>query len=163
MKSILKSIGIFFTSLFKKVTGKDNDVVFEVPKIAVSVETINHVIDMVNNIKRIIGSPAAVLLTDLIPGTLDNKIRLLLLDATLPILAGLTFSKKWLVTENKDVLLLDLLNKVSFSDDADKDSFYHSLAARLIVAASDGKVTWSESASLIELYFKHIFAVKSAA
>lgn len=156
MKNILKFLGAVFASIFKKTTGVDS-VLVEIPSVDVSQETINHVIDIVNRLKTAVNSGVTILLVDLIPGTLDNRIRQFISDGLVPILAGLTFSKKWLESADKDVLLDDLLSKVRFADDADKDALYHALAARLIVVASDGKVTWSEAASLIELYFKQIF------
>lgn len=160
MKSILSFIALAWATLFKKKTS--NDVVVQVPAIDISQDTINHVIDIVNNVKKVVESPVTILIADLIPGTLDNKIVALIDEAIVPTMAGLTFVKNWLDAnppQDKNVLLNDILNKVHFSDDADKNSFYHSLAARLIVVASDGKVTWSEAVSLIELYFKQVFHI----
>lgn len=158
MKKILSVIAAGWALLFKKKTS--NDVIVNVPQIDISQETIDHVIDMVNNVKKVVESPITIILADVIPGTLDSKIIKLIDDATVPTMAGLVFVKAWLNTTpppDKNALLNDILNKVHFSDDVDKNAFYHSLAARLIMIASDGKVTWSEAVSLIELYFTQVF------
>ena len=162
MKRFFALIATAWAAVFKKVTS--NDVLVQVPQINISQATINHVIDIVNNVKRVVESPITILVTDLIPGTLDNDIAKLIDEAIVPTMAGLTFCSTWLRTvppPDRNVLVNDLLNKVHFSDDADKNALYHSLAARLIMVASDGKVTWSEAASLIEFYFKQVFGTNS--
>jgi hypothetical protein len=165
MNKIVKFLSSVFTAIFKKKTGINDGVIVEIPKIDISVETINHVIDVVNNVKKVVNNPIIIVATDLIPGTLDNRIREGLAAAITPILAGLTFSKNIIgnTVMTGDSQLTFLLSKIRFADDADKDALYHTLAARLIMIASDGKVTWSEAASLIELYFKQIFSAGKSA
>lgn len=161
MKGILKLIGGVFVALFKKITGSSDAVIVQLPdNISISREMLDHCLTIVNNIKSVVNNPVTVLLTDIIPGSIDNLIRQKISDTLPVILAGLTFSKHFLDTEDKNVLIDDLLNKIHFADDPDKDALYHSLAARLIVVASDGKVTWSEAAQLVEIYFKQFFTNK---
>lgn len=159
MPTILKAIGGFFTSLFKKLTGS-NAVAVQLPAdIAITTAEIDLVINVVNKVKSVVNNPIIGLIIDFTPTGIDNAVRDKINQAIPDLLAGLTFSKgvAGLHDDGRPLEITDFLNKVKFSDDPDKDSLFHVLAARLIVVVSDGKVTWSEAVSVVELYFKQIF------
>lgn len=162
MKNIIKAIGSFIGGLFKKVA--TIDIAVQLPAdIAITPQMIDHLINVVNIIKRVVNNPVAVLVTDLTPIALDNEIRLKIADALPAILAGLTYSKNYLNTDNKSDAVNGMLEKVRLADDPDKDALYHALLGRLIVVVSDGKVTWSEAVSIIEVYFKQVYGIPQGA
>ncbi|QTE36025.1 hypothetical protein J3L18_23215 [Mucilaginibacter gossypii] len=123
----------------------------------VTVDEIDHVIKIVENIKKAVNSPFAILATTLIPGTIDDAIRTKLSDFLPQLLAGLTFAKDSKVSYNSETVLDDLLKKIRFSDKEDQDALYHSMASRLLIIVSDGRVTWTEAIGAVEYYFKNIF------
>ncbi|UOE47983.1 hypothetical protein MTO98_26590 [Mucilaginibacter sp. SMC90] len=158
MPTILKAIGGFFAVLFKKLTGNNNAAVQLPTDIAITTAEIDLVINVVNKVKAVVNNPIVGLIVDFTPTGIDNAVRDKINQAIPALLTGLTFSKNLLDTPPDNAVMLDkLLSKVKFSDDADKDALYHVLAARLIMVVSDGKVTWSEAVSVVELYFKQIF------
>jgi hypothetical protein len=123
----------------------------------VTVDEIDNVINIVENIKKAVNSPFAVLATTLIPGTIDDAIRTKLADFLPKLLAGLTFAKDSNVTYNSETVLDELMKKIKFSDKEDQDALYHSMASRLLIIVSDGRVTWTEAIGAVEYYFKNIF------
>lgn len=160
MKNILKLIGGIIAAAYKKITGKSDDVIVQLPEnIAITPAQIDQVIAIVNQVKAVVNNPVTILITDLIPTSIDNVIREGISEALPDIITGLTFVKKWL-TGNKEEVTIAALERVQMSTDPDKDAFYHSLAARLIMIVSDGKVTWSEAVSFIEVYFKQSIIIK---
>jgi hypothetical protein len=162
MKNIFKLISGIIGAVIKKITGKSNDVIVQLPEnVAITPAEVDQVIAIVNQVKSVVDNPVTVLLTDLIPTTIDNDIRERVSAAIGPVTAGLTFLTEWQqANADHQKLTETALASVRFSDDASKNAFYHSLAARLIIIVSDGKVTWSEAVSFIEVYFKQAFIIK---
>jgi len=130
---------------------------------AITEQDLDHVIEIVNNVRRVAASPVVVLLTDLIPTTIDDTIRLALVNGLPVLLTGLTFAKQLLAGQDKDTAISELLAHVSFSDKADQDALWHALAARLLMILSDGKVTWSEAVQVLEYYYKNGYGKQLAA
>ncbi|QTE37230.1 hypothetical protein J3L18_29685 [Mucilaginibacter gossypii] len=157
MPTILKAIGGFFASLLKKLTGNNNVAVQLPADLPITTAEIDLVINVVNKVKSVVNNPIIGLIIDFTPTGIDNAVRDKINQAIPALLTGLTFSKGVLGADGQPQQITDLLNKIKFSDDPDKDGLYHVLAARLIVVVSDGKITWSEAVSVIELYFKQIF------
>lgn len=117
---------------------------------------LDHVIEIVNNVKTALSSNVAAILVDIIPSTIDDKIRTALLIALPFIAAGLTYQKNILETSDlRSSASLDvILAPVRFAENADQDAFYHNLAVKLVMVFSDGKITWSEAVMIIETWFR---------
>ncbi|MFB0498727.1 hypothetical protein ABID99_004964 [Mucilaginibacter sp. OAE612] len=80
-----------------------------------------------------------------------------MIEEALPgILSGLTFSAGNQPAGPGD-LLSGPLDKIKSAADADKDHLYHALAARLMTVVGEGRLSWSEAVSILEIYFKQIF------
>lgn len=118
---------------------------------------IDHAITIVNNVRNAMASPLAVLITDLIPGTVDDKIRQTLVDELPKVAAALTYSKSLLDNWNGQTVLNAVLGTVKAADKPEQDAFAHNLAARILMIVSDGKVNWSLAVQAVEYYFKYIF------
>lgn len=113
-------------------------------------------ITIVNNIKNALASPVAVLITDLIPGTLDDAIREKLVSDLPVLVSGLTFANSFLKGSDKSTQINALLANIKFSDDADLNALWHTLAARILMIIS-GNVSWTNAVMAVEYYFTHIF------
>lgn len=161
--NILKVLGGIIVVAFKAITGKKDDVMVQLPaNIAITTEQIDQCLHIVDQVQAVVDSPLTIVLTDLVPGTIDNAIRQKISEAIPAIITGLTFINKAIHSTATDDIKVGVgLAKVRLSDDPDKDAFYHALAARLIMVASDGKVTWSEAVSILEVYFKNVFKIKN--
>lgn len=130
---------------------------------AVTQQELDNVIEIVNKVRSAVASPLAVLLTDLIPTTVDDTVRLALANGLPVLLAGLMFAKEVLGGKDQQAAMDELLAKVRFSDKADQDALWHALASRLLIILSDGKVTWSEAVQILEYYYKNEFGRQIAA
>lgn len=135
---------------------------------SITAEDLDLVIRVVNNIRSAVASPLAVLLTDLIPTTIDDTIRLTLVRGLPVLLAGLMFARQVLEkpqegAEQEGETINELLAKVRFSDKPDQDALWHTLASRLLVVLSNGKVSWSEAVQILEYYYKNEFGRQLAA
>ncbi len=126
-------------------------------------EDLDLVIQIVNNIRSAVASPLAVLITDLIPTTIDDNIRVALVRGLPVLIAGLMFARQALEKPGEGATINDLLDKVKFSDKPDQDALWHALASRLLIILSDGKVTWSEAVQILEYYYKNGYGKQIAA
>jgi hypothetical protein len=130
---------------------------------AITQQELDNVIKIVNQVRQALASPLAVLVTDLIPTTIDNTIRIALVNGLPVLLAGLMFAKEVLGGKDQQAAMDELLAKVKFSDKADQDALWHALASRLLLILSDGRVTWSEAVQIIEYYYKNGYGTPVAA
>lgn len=156
---ILKAIGAY---LLKLISRKPT-VIVALPEIPGATKEIleadlEHAIQIVNNIKAVMESPGAVIITSLIPGTIDNTIREKIVSGAPQLVAGLLFAKHLLdEPDDANKQLADLLKRIKFSDKPDQDALWHNMAARMLMMVSDGKVTWSEAVMAVEYYFRNVF------
>lgn len=129
----------------------------------VTAEDLDLVIQIVNNVRSAVASPLAILITDLIPTTIDDNIRVALVRGLPVLIAGLMFARQALEKPEEGTNINDLLDKVKFSDKPDQDALWHTLASRLLIILSDGKVTWSEAVQVLEYYYKNGYGKPIAA
>lgn len=121
-------------------------------------------ITIVNNVRGALASPIAVLVTDLIPGTVDDTVREELVKDLPILLAALANIKSFVDTADKSAQLNDILAQIRLSPNMDMDAFLHGLAARVLTKISQGKsVTWSIAVMAVEYFFKNIFKSPAAA
>jgi hypothetical protein len=124
---------------------------------------LNDAITIVNNVKAALSSPIAVLVTDLIPGTIDDTIREELVTDLPLIAAGLANIKTVIDTADKSAVMNDVLAQIRLSPNLDLDAFYHSLAAKLLTKVTKGGVDWSLAVMSVEYFFKNLFSAAPAA
>ena len=115
-------------------------------------------ITIVNNLKNAFASPIAVLITDLIPGTIDDTIREDLVN-DLPVIAAGLANIQVAITADKSAQLSNVLAAIKASPNFNFDAFYHSLAATLLTKIAAGKsITWSIAVMSVEYFFKNLFS-----
>lgn len=121
------------------------------------------VITVVNNIKNVVDSPIADVVTALIPGDVDDKIREKLQVFLPKILTELNMLNTCQQLEDHNEQLHCILQNLKLSSDAAKDIYYHGLASLILTELSDGKLTWSDCTAIAEYYYKNIWKEQPAA
>ncbi|GGB14325.1 hypothetical protein [Mucilaginibacter rubeus] len=156
MNNILRVIGGLFAGLLQKLTGLTALRVRLPEGIAISNQQIDYCITVVNNIKKALNGDLTAGRASLLAGPADERMRKMIEEALPGILSGLTFSAGNQPAGHGD-LLSGPLDKIKSAADADKDHLYHALAARLMTVVGEGRLSWSEAVSILEIYFKQIF------
>lgn len=156
MNNILRVIGGLFAGLLQKLTGLTALRVRLPEGIAISNQQIDYCITVVNNIKNALNGDLTAGPAQLLAGPADERMRKMIEEALPGILSGLTFSAGNQPAGDGD-LLSGPLDKIKSAADADKDHLYHALAARLMTVVGEGRLSWSEAVSVLEIYFKQIF------
>lgn len=173
--NIFKEFGAFIKSLFNPtVTVQTNAAAVNSNTVTATTTTtsqpadivesdVQEAIAIVNNVKSALASKGAVLITSLIPGTVDDEIRETLVNDLPAVVAGLTFATGLLTGSDKSTQINALLANVKLSDKADQDALFHSLAARVLTIVSGGKVSWSNAVMAIEYYYSNLLQASAEA
>lgn len=117
-------------------------------------------VTVVNNMKSFVDSPAADILTALIPGDLDDQIKLKLREYLPKILIEMKLAENCSELTKPDEVVacaIKTLQQIGgdwISDDA-KKNFYDSLAVLIAQVASDGKLSWDDAKAVIKWYYDH--------
>lgn len=124
---------------------------------------INIGVVITDNIKKFVDSPAADVLTLLIPGDIDDKIKDLL-RAKLPVIltelkladscAGLTDPNE--ITACAIKVLQGLTGDI-------QSAFFHNLSILVAQVAADGKLSWSDGVYILEWYYQHQYEPAASA
>lgn len=110
---------------------------------------------IVENIKKFIDSPGADILTALIPGDIDDKIKDLLRDKLPVILTELKLADNCLeLTDQNEITACAIKTLQGLSDNV-QSAFLHSLSVLIAEVIADGKLTWSDGVYLSEWYYQH--------
>jgi hypothetical protein len=109
------------------------------------------------NIKTFVDSPAADVLTAIIPGDIDDEIKNWLRAKLPAILTELKLADSCgSLTDPAEITACAV--KVLQGLDGDvKSAFLHNLSILVAGVASDGKLTWSDGVYLLEWYYSHQF------
>lgn len=138
---ILKGVWMWVTGKYKQLTSEDN---------------IDAAIETVNTIKGLAYSGIADWLVSLTATGIDNKILAVIKDRTPKALAALLVLKT-IPSNPTQVQIEGLINNFLhlINDDiADRQRLLTSLAAEILVALEDNKLTFGEAAAIIEKYYQ---------
>lgn len=143
LKSFLNKIGHFFSNLFKSLT--------KVAKKAVEVG-----VDVTNAIKQFDTEhpEAANLLTALIPGTLDDKIRDRVRAALPDIMVRLRLADATLDGKADEVLIAGIKAIQSLTG-SERNTFLNSLSVLIAEVAADGEVDLDDLLYLQQWFYKN--------
>jgi hypothetical protein len=112
---------------------------------------------VVENIKTVIDSPLADVLTAIIPGQLDDRAKDILRAELPAILIKLRLVDEAWQAESENAVLLNAMHNLSqLAPDAQK-AFFHNISILIAQMASDGKLTWSDGVYLQEWYYNTQF------
>jgi len=143
------SLTTFLSNIWAEVKGLFNNISPEL-KTAIHVGVI-----VTENIKSFVDSPAADVLTAIIPGDLDNEL-ITLLRAKLPgILTELKLADSCgSLTVPSEITACAVKVLQGLSGDV-SSAFLHSLSILVAQVAADGKLSWSDGVYLLEWYYQH--------
>ena len=112
---------------------------------------------IVENIKKFVVSPGADILTALIPGDIDDKIKNLLRNKLPVILTELKLADSCAGLMDQNEITACAIRTLQGLDDNIQSAFFHSLSVLIAEIIADGKLTWSDSVYLSEWYYQHIY------
>lgn len=121
-------------------------------KVAVSIGVI-----VAENIKNFVSSPAADIITALIPGSLDDQIKNLLRAAMPKILADLLLINSTITLTDPDEITAASIKVLQSLDPKISSAFLHSISILVAQAAADGKLSWSDGVYVLQYYYKNAF------
>lgn len=138
---ILQSVWMWITGKYKKLTSDDN---------------IDAAISVVNTVKGLAYSGIADWLVSLTATGIDDRILAIVKDRTPKALAALMLVKT-IPSNPTQVQIEGLISnflKLINDDVADRQRLLTSLAAEILVALEDNKLTFGEAAAIIEKYYQ---------
>ncbi|MDB5003532.1 MAG: hypothetical protein JWQ34_1757 [Mucilaginibacter sp.] len=107
------------------------------------------------NAKIFIDSPAADVLTALIPGDIDDKIKDLLRAKIPVILSELKLADSCQNITDPAQLTTCAVKVIQGLDGDIKSAFLHNLSILVAGVAADGKLSWSDGVYLMEWYYQY--------
>lgn len=111
------------------------------------------IIQIVNNIKTFVDSPGCDVLTTIIPGTIDDTVKVLLRKYLPDLLKALNTSNDIANLPTLNDQLKAIINEIQLSPDAARDILYHGIASKLTETITGQ--TWDESILIAQGAFKH--------
>ena len=143
------SLQTFLSKIWNQVKALFDGIPAEL-KIAIHVGVI-----VTENIKNFVDSPAADVLTALIPGDIDDKIKNWL-RAKLPvILTELKLADSCGTLTDPNEITACAVKVLQGLDGDIKSGFLHNLSILLAQVAADGKLTWSDGVYVLQWYYQH--------
>jgi hypothetical protein len=107
------------------------------------------------NIKNFVDSPAADILTTLIPGDLDDEIKNWLRAKLPAILTELKLADSCSGLTDPQQITQCAIKVLQGLDGDIKSAFLHNLSIFIAQAASGGKLTWSDGVTILEWYYQN--------
>jgi hypothetical protein len=143
------SLTTFLSKIWAEVTSLFNGMPAEL-KTAVHIGVV-----ITENIKTFVDSPAADILTAIIPGELDDDLKTLL-RAKLPgILTELKLADSCGSLTDPSQITACAVKVLQGLDGDIGNAFLHSLSILISQVAADGKLTWSDGVYILEWYYQH--------
>lgn len=107
------------------------------------------------NIKNFTDSPIADVLTALIPGDIDDKIKDLLRAKLPAILTELKLTDSCsALTDSNEITACAIKVLQGLNGDV-KSAFLHNLSILISEVAADGKLSWSDAVYILQWYYEH--------
>jgi hypothetical protein len=125
-------------------------------KIPSELKTAIHIgVAVTQNIKTFVDSPAADVLTAIIPGDIDDEIKNWL-HAKLPeILTELKLADSCSALTDPAAITACAIKVLQGLDGNVQSAFFHNLSILVAKVAADGKLTWSDGVYLLQWYYEH--------
>ena len=114
------------------------------------------------NVKNFVDSPAADVLTTIIPGDADDKIKDLLRKQLPDILTKLKLVDSSLGLTDPNEITAAAIKVLQALDGDIKSAFLHDLSILVAQVAADGKLTWGDAVHILQWYYDHQFKPATA-
>lgn len=131
----------------KKLFGKLKKEIKELIPVAVFV---------VQQIKVVMDSPVPDVISSLIPGEADDKVKDKLREWLPKLILQLGMIEAIANIEDPNEQLNAILAKIKLSSDDAKNVFFHGLASLIIEKLADGHLSWSDSVVISEYYYRNM-------
>ena len=109
------------------------------------------------NVKTFVDSPAADILTAVIPGNIDDEVKNWLRAKLPPILTELKLADSCGQLTDPAEITKCAVQVLQGLDKDVQDAFLHSLSILIAQVVSDGQLSWSDGVYLLEWYYQHEF------
>jgi hypothetical protein len=108
-----------------------------------------------DNLKNFVDSPAADVLTAIIPGDLDDDIKDWLRKALPNIVTELKLVDSTLGLTDPNAITAAAIKVLQGLDGDIKSAFLHNLSILIAQVAANGKLTWSDAVYILQWYYEH--------
>ncbi|MGZ3891176.1 MAG: hypothetical protein ACXVI9_11800 [Mucilaginibacter sp.] len=112
-------------------------------------------VTVTQNIKTFVDSPAADVLTAIIPGDVDDQIKNWLRAKLPQILTELKLADSCSGLTDPAAITACAIKVLQDLDGDIQSAFFHNLSILVAEVAADGKLTWSDGVYLLEWYYKN--------
>jgi len=109
------------------------------------------------NIKTIVDSPIADILTAIIPGDVDDKIKQALRAEIPVILTDLKLTDQCSNLTDPQEITKCAIETLKTLDGDIKSAFLHNLSILIAQVAADGKLSWTDGVCILEWYYQNKF------
>jgi hypothetical protein len=112
-------------------------------------------VTVAENVKSLVDSPVADILTAIIPGDIDDEIKTWLRAKLPEILTELKLADSCGQLTDPAEITKCAVQVLQGLDGDIKSAFLHNLSILVAEVAADGKLTWSDGVYLLEWYYTH--------
>jgi hypothetical protein len=120
------------------------------------VKTAIHIsVTLVENLKNFVESPAADVLTTVIPSQLDNRLKNWLRVKLPGILQQLKLADAQLTDDSE--IVIQAAKQLKQMQGSVKSGFLHSLSILIAQIVADGKLTWDDGVYILQWYYQYRF------
>lgn len=113
-------------------------------------------IEVVEALKSFLDSPAAPIITALIPGYVDDAIAARISKLLPEVLRVLGYAEECSKAQTNDALVQCVIAKIRLFPEERKNAAFHNIASLLSHYLSDGKLSWMEAIHLAEMTYSEI-------
>jgi len=143
------SLKSFLSKIWTEVENLFNNIPAEL-KLAIHIAVI-----ITENIKSFVDSPAADILTAIIPGDLDDDLKNLLRAKLPAILTELKLADNCAGLTDPSQITSCAVTVLQGLDGDIKSAFLHNLSILIAQVAAAGKLTWSDGVYILEWYYQN--------
>lgn len=112
---------------------------------------------ILENMKKFQDSGVTDVLTQIIPGKLDDHINDILREKIPILLIDLKLADECLHSADQNEIIKCALKNLQLATDDARHIIIHGLASKILELISDGNFSWSDAIVLEEYYFKHVY------
>ena len=125
-----------------------------------SLKTAVHIgVTITENIKQFVDSPLADILTAIIPGNIDDKLKEKLRNGIPTILISLKLADECDHSTGPQEITKCAVKLLQNLEGEIKSVFLHNLSVLISQLAADGKLSWSDGVCIVEWYYQHQYKV----
>lgn len=147
------SLASFFSSLWAHIKAMFGGLEPEL-KTAIHIGVV-----VTENLENFVASPEADIITALIPGDTDDKIKALLVAKLPTVLVELKLVDATVDLTDPAAITTNVLAIFSALDPSVKPAFLHSLSILVAQVAADGKLSWADGVYLLQWYYDNEYKI----